>query len=131
MQLVSTSLKPHSSFEPLVALESPRASLCIWEDGRGELTLDGREESFGREIGRYALRRLYLGDWDASSEGGAVGQMLMVLDGCMRCRRLDCRAPIPERRRLMGFDRDHPTKWCSTRCQCTEATRRYLQRKRA
>ncbi len=43
------------------------------------ISLNGRAESFGREIGRYALRRLYLGAWDVSNEGGTVGKMALEL----------------------------------------------------
>lgn len=116
--------------ELLVAIDAAEASLRIWGDGSGTILLNGTEVAFGREIGRFALRRLYLGAWGGETRGLRTIEMMSdELDGCQTCSRSDCRKPIPESRRLNAFERGTPAKYCSKTCQCTEATRRWRNRR--
>ena len=118
-----------SDQDVLVAIEATIGSLHIYDDGRANFCFEGRSMTLGREIGRYALRRLYLGHWGAC-ERAAIQELALALERCSRCQRSDCAALIPEERRRKAFDRDTPAKWCSVRCQRTEATRRYLARRK-
>jgi hypothetical protein len=115
----------------LVDIRTSGAVLAISETGHGVVTLDGRSITFGREIGRYALRRLYLGTWGVRLGAHTVRQMVNALDECRRCKRTDCNALVPEGRRLVAFDHDQPVRYCSNRCQRTEATRRYRLRRKS
>ena len=126
--LMNAHLNPSDAEAPLVAIDTAGGTLRILRDGCGTLSLDDRVIRFGREIGRYALRRIYLGTWGLAADGRIVRRMAAELERCARCRRADCLAPIPENRRLKAFDRDMPAKWCSIRCQRTEAARRYRKR---
>jgi hypothetical protein len=125
---MSQHAKPPLKPEILVDIKAPDASLRILSDGCGTLSLDGTDLAFGREIGRYALRRLYLGTWGNDHDSRTIRKMSSEILGCLRCRRPDCKQPIPEQRRLNGFERDVPPKYCSTRCQSTEGTRRWHRR---
>ncbi len=123
--------KRTSSRNLLLTIEAMNDSLHIYDDGRAILRLGSRSVNLGRQIGRYALRRLYLGSWgELSDAAGVIRSLASELERCRRCQRVDCGSPIPAERQLKAFDRDTPAKWCSIRCQRTESTRRYLARRR-
>jgi hypothetical protein len=124
------SAKPQPKRGLLVEIEAPGERLRIWDDGCGTLSRGGTDVAFGREFGRYALRQLYLGTWGNDHKSRLIRMISDALLGHQKCIRFDCKKPIPERRRLNGFQRDVTVKYCSKTCQCTEATRRW-NRKRA
>lgn len=123
---VQTGAIRHDEADNLVAINARNGSLYVRGDGQGRLTIGGANISFGRDVGRYVLRRLYLQQW--SKGPGAVRALAAEIERCRLCHRFDCGIPIPALRQQQAFERDHPAKWCSIRCQRTEATRRYRQR---
>lgn len=121
-----TQSRPNSDI--LFAAKDAIGGLEIRADGRGTLTYKGEVVELSREIGRFTLRRVYLGDWVGEGRSSVISLLVGQLQRSQICHRPDCVAPIPRRRQLMAFDRDQPAKYCSVRCQRTEASRRFVQR---
>ena len=106
-----------------------KASLCVRDDGTGVLSYEGMTFAFSREYGRFALRR-YFEVSDSAPPEDLLHFLWTVFRDEVRCHRLDCSELIPRLRRLAAVDRDQPARFCSIRCQRTEATRRYNAKKR-
>lgn len=102
--------------------------ICASEDGQIAFLSDHGWSVLPFEMARYVFRRVY-----DVREGHAVSNdwrktLYAELSLKKRCERKTCASAIGKERLISGMVKGAPVKFCSLRCERTEAMARYRRR---